>query len=117
MDGRTDIQSLQHFIGGKWVDAAGGETFEVLNPLDDSHYAHAAKGTADDVRNAVSAAKDAFTAYKETTPTERERWLLRVAEIMEITGWKASAVKVRAHRARKKLKKHLEELEKGMANE
>ncbi len=40
-----------------------------------------------------------------------------VAEIMEITGWKASAVKVRAHRARKKLKKHLEELEKGMPHE
>lgn len=83
MDGRTDIQSLQHFIGGQWIDAAGGETFEVLNPLDDSHYAHAAKGTSDDVRNAVSAAKQAFTSYKETTPTERERWLLRIAEIME----------------------------------
>jgi len=37
-----------------------------------------------------------------------------VAEITEITGWKASAVKVRAHRARKKLKKRLEDLEKGM---
>ena len=33
--------------------------------------------------NAVAAAKAAFTSYKETTPTERERWLLRVAEIME----------------------------------
>ncbi|MDA7425657.1 aldehyde dehydrogenase family protein [Thalassococcus lentus] len=83
MDGRTDIRSLRHYIGGQWVDASGGATFDVLNPLDDSHYAHAAKGTADDVRKAVSAAKEAFTSYKETTPTERERWLLRVAEIME----------------------------------
>ena len=83
MDGKADFQSLQHFIGGQWVDAAGGETFEVLNPLDDSHYAYAAKGTDDDVRKAVSAAKEAFTSYKETTPTVRERWLLRVAEIME----------------------------------
>ena len=40
-----------------------------------------------------------------------------VAEIMEITGWKASAVKVRAHRARKKLKKHLNDLEQGMSHE
>ena len=39
-----------------------------------------------------------------------------VAEITEITGWKASAVKVRAFRARKKLKKHLEELEKGISH-
>ncbi len=83
MDGRTDIQSLRHFIGGRWVDAAGGATFEVLNPLDDSHYAHAAKGTTEDVRKAVAAARAAFSTYRDTTPTERERWLLRVAEIME----------------------------------
>ena len=84
MDGGTDIKSLKHFIAGKWVNATGGATFEVLNPLDDSHYAHAAKGTGEDIRNAVAAAKAAFTSYKETTPTERERWLLRVAEIMEV---------------------------------
>lgn len=54
-----------------------------LNPLDDSHYAFAAKGTTEDIFNAVAAAKTAFASYKETTPTERERWLLRVAEIME----------------------------------
>jgi len=83
MDGGTKNQSLKHFIAGQWIDAAGGATFEVLNPLDDSHYAYAAKGTGDDIVKAVAAAKAAFTSYKETTPTERERWLLRVAEIME----------------------------------
>ena len=83
MDGGTKNQSLKHFVAGQWIDAAGGATFEVLNPLDDSHYAYAAKGTGDDIVKAVAAAKAAFTSYKETTPTERERWLLRVAEIME----------------------------------
>ena len=80
---RTNNKSLKHFIAGQWIDAACGATFEVLNPLDDSLYAYAAKGTGDDIINAVAAAKAAFTSYKETTPTERERWLLRVAEIME----------------------------------
>ena len=83
MDGGTDSKSLKHFIAGQWVDAAAGAMFEVFNPLDDSHYAFAAKGTTEDIFNAVAAAKAAFTSYKETTPTERERWLLRVAEIME----------------------------------
>ena len=83
MDGATDIKSLKHFIGGQWIDAAGDATFEVLNPLDDSHYAHAAKGTSEDIGKAVAAAKAAFPTFKETTPTERERWLLRIAEIME----------------------------------
>ena len=74
---------LKHFIGGEWADAKGGATFEDLNPLDDSVYAQVAKGTGDDIRKAVAAARAAFPAYRETTPTERERWLLRVAEIME----------------------------------
>jgi acyl-CoA reductase-like NAD-dependent aldehyde dehydrogenase len=83
MDGITEIRSLRHFIGGQWVDASSGANFEVLNPLDDSHYAHVAKGTAEDMNAAIAAAKAAFNSYKETTPTERERWLLRIAEIME----------------------------------
>lgn len=83
MDSRTDHTTLQHFIGGDWVDAASGETFEVLNPLDDSLYAHAARGSTEDMRRAVAAAKSAFADYRNTLPKERERWLLRVAEIME----------------------------------
>ena len=83
MDTKTDIRTLQHFIAGAWVDAEGGAVFDVLNPLDDSLYAHAAKGTGGDMRKAVAAAKAAFTGYRETLPKERERWLLRVAEIME----------------------------------
>jgi len=83
MAGRTDVKTMRHFIGGNWVEGSSSDVFEVLNPLDDSLYAHAAKGTDADIQNAVAAAKAAFTSYKETTPTERERWLLRVAEIME----------------------------------
>ncbi len=83
MDMKTEIKTLQHFIGGAWVDADGGETFEVYNPLDDSLYCHAAKGTGDDIRKGIAAARTAFPGFKETTPTERERWLLRVAELME----------------------------------
>ena len=46
-------------------------------------YAHVARGSGNDMRRAVAAAKDAFASYRETTPTQRERWLLRVAELME----------------------------------
>ena len=67
MGGGTDSKSLKHFIAGQWVDAAAGAMFEVFNPLDDSHYAFAAKGTTEDIFNAVAAAKTAFASYKETT--------------------------------------------------
>ena len=83
MDAKSETRTLRHFIGGDWVGAEGSATFEDLNPLDDSLYAHVAKGSGDDMRKAVAAARSAFSPYKDTTPTERERWLLRVAEIME----------------------------------
>lgn len=83
MKSNTAVKTLQHFIGGEWVDAEASATFEVLNPLDDSLYAHAAQGTDGDMRKAVAAAKSAFSGYRDTLPKDRERWLLRVAEIME----------------------------------
>ncbi len=83
MNKRTRKNPLQHFIGGAWIDSESGETFEDYNPIDDSLYARVAKGTGLDMHNAIYAAKTAFTAYRQTTPTQRERWLLRVAEIME----------------------------------
>ena len=76
-------QPFQHFIGGEWVPAGNDAVFDVTNPLDDSLYAQAAKGSAGDMDKAVSAAKAAFPAYRATMPMERERMLLRVAEIME----------------------------------
>lgn len=83
MDAKTEIKTLQHFIGGDWVDAEDGDTITSFNPIDDSIYCCAAKGTGNDIRKAISAARVAFPAYKKTTAKERERMLLRVAEIME----------------------------------
>ncbi|HAB39154.1 MAG TPA: aldehyde dehydrogenase, partial [Rhodobacteraceae bacterium] len=77
------MDAMKLWIDGKWQDASDGTTFEVLNPLDDSLYAMAAKGTEADMRDAVSAAKAAFPGFKNTTPNERETWLIKAAEIME----------------------------------
>lgn len=83
METPADVRTLRHFIGGEWINAENNATFEVLNPLDDSLYIYAAQGSGNDIRKAIAAAKLTFTTFKETTPTQRERWLLRVAELME----------------------------------
>jgi len=77
------LEPMKLFIGGEWREASGGETFDVLNPLDDSLYAVAAKGTNDDMVAAVAAAKEAFESFRNTTPAERELWMIRAADIME----------------------------------
>jgi acyl-CoA reductase-like NAD-dependent aldehyde dehydrogenase len=83
MTAKTEIISMQHFIGGEWTDAENAAIFDDFNPLDDSLYGRAAKGTRADMESAIAAARGAFPAYKAALPHERERWLLRVAELME----------------------------------
>jgi len=76
------MDALKLWIGGEWREASNKKTFEVLNPLDDSLYAVAAQGTKKDMRDAVAAAKAAFPAFKNTLPKNREKWLLKAADIM-----------------------------------
>ncbi|RZO39358.1 MAG: aldehyde dehydrogenase family protein [Rhodobacteraceae bacterium] len=83
MNKKAEVNTFKQFIGGKWVESENGEVFEIQNPIDDSLYAFGAKGTKNDIKKAIIKAKSAFIEYKETLPMDRERMLLRVAELME----------------------------------
>src|SRR5205085_2092684 len=48
------------FIGGKWVDAASGETFATIDPARDEELAQVPLAGQEDVDRAVGAARDAF---------------------------------------------------------
>jgi acyl-CoA reductase-like NAD-dependent aldehyde dehydrogenase len=84
MSDKSKMEPLKHYINGDWVETESGAVFDDINPLNDTLYAKVAKGTGKDICDAVAAAKEAFKSYRETLPSERERLLLRVAEIMEV---------------------------------
>ena len=48
------------FIGGKWVDAQSGETFESVNPYTGAAWARVPRASRPDVDAAVQAARQAF---------------------------------------------------------
>jgi aldehyde dehydrogenase (NAD+) len=75
-------------IGGKWVEAASGKTFASVNPADGSDLAQVAEGDAEDVDRAAKAARKAFDDGKwaRMAPAERERILLKVADLIEQHG-------------------------------
>jgi aldehyde dehydrogenase (NAD+) len=75
-----------NLIGGEWVPARGGETITVINPANGKTLATVPRGGADDVRDAVSAAADAFAAWRDTSPTVRGQLLLRWAELCREHG-------------------------------
>jgi 1-pyrroline dehydrogenase len=79
----STVTKLQNWIGGEWVDAAGGETMEVLNPSTGETIAEVPNASAEDVDRAVQAAKKALPEWLETTPGERAEALLKLAAAID----------------------------------
>jgi aldehyde dehydrogenase (NAD+) len=74
------------FIGGRFVDAAGGGTIPVLNPFDNSVICEIAEGGAADIDAAVDAAKKAAPAWASMEPSLRGNALLRLADLIQQHG-------------------------------
>lgn len=58
---KSALTRYQMFIGGQWVDAAGGETFYSDNPYTGQPWAQVPRARAADADRAVQAAHKAFT--------------------------------------------------------
>jgi succinate-semialdehyde dehydrogenase/glutarate-semialdehyde dehydrogenase len=72
---RKDLLQTKGYINGSWVDAASGDTFDVINPATLDTLATLPEMGAADVEQAVEAAHAAFQTYKKTSARQRARWL------------------------------------------
>ncbi len=72
-------------IGGKWVDAVSGKTFDTRNPATGEVLAHVAEADSADVDQAVKAARKAFESgpWPEMSPSERGRLLWKLSDLIE----------------------------------
>lgn len=72
-------------IGGEWVEAKSGETFDVFNPATGGVIARVAAGGKADVDAAVVAARRAFESpdWARITPSARGRILWAIADLIE----------------------------------
>jgi phenylacetaldehyde dehydrogenase len=72
-------------IGGKWVDAVSGKTFDTYNPATGEVLARVAEGDEADIDLAVKAARKAFESgpWPEMSPSERGRLLWKLAELVD----------------------------------
>jgi len=73
------------FIGGRYVPAASGATFDCVSPIDGRLLAPVASTDAADVDLAVAAARRAFDSgvWSRRAPRERKKVLLRLAQLIE----------------------------------
>lgn len=75
----------RHLIDNEWVPAATGETFDSIDPTSEERLAVIAAGGAQDVDEAVRAARRAFEQgpWSRTSPADRARLLRQFADLIE----------------------------------
>ncbi|HKY57275.1 MAG TPA: aldehyde dehydrogenase family protein, partial [Aeromicrobium sp.] len=75
--------TFKNVINGELVDAANGARYDVIDPSTGETYATAPQSGPEDVDRAYRAAAEAFEAWGDTTPAERQLALLKIADALE----------------------------------
>jgi betaine-aldehyde dehydrogenase len=77
------VDELQNFIGGQWTDLSYDKRMDLINPSTGEAFATAPLSRKAEVDAAVQSAADAFEEWRDATPGERSRALLRIADSLE----------------------------------
>ena len=80
------------YIGGEWVEPAGGGTIEVIDSTTEQVMGSVPEGTAEDIDRAVAAARAAFEAWSQTDVGERAQLLRAVAAALGARGEEIAAL-------------------------
>lgn len=75
-------ESLQNFIGGRFVPVSGAGDLPLIDPATEEEYGRLPVSDAGDVDAAYAAASAAFPLWRDTTPADRQLALFRIADDM-----------------------------------
>src|SRR2546421_7453846 len=78
----TETKTFKNFIGGEWVDAASGETFESLSPATGETLGVFPRSGPEDVDRAVAAAKTAWEDWRLVPAPKRGEILFRFGQLL-----------------------------------
>jgi betaine-aldehyde dehydrogenase len=79
----TVTTDLTNFINGEKVSSAEGRTMDVIDPTTGEVFAKAPMSGQADIDAAFQSAARAFEEWGQTTPSERQRALLKIADAIE----------------------------------
>lgn len=77
------VRELKNFVNGQHVPSKSGETSDLINPANGEVFAKAAISNEADIDAAYKAADKAFESWSQTTPSERQLALFRIADALE----------------------------------
>ncbi|WP_027798650.1 betaine-aldehyde dehydrogenase [Paraburkholderia dilworthii] len=83
------------YIGGAYVDATGGETFDTVDPATGETLATVQQASAADIDRAVQSARDGQREWAALTAMQRSRILRRAVEILRERNDELAALETR----------------------
>ena len=89
-----EVRDYKMLVGGEWVDARSGKTFESVNPYTGRAWATVPEADDDDVDQAVRAARAAFDEgpWGKMTGTVRARLMRRLADLLAENAQEIAAI-------------------------
>ncbi len=79
----STARALRNFVDGQYVDAQTDRTTDIVDPSTGQVVAKAPVSSAVDVDAAYASAAKAFEEWGQTTPSERQQALLKIADAIE----------------------------------
>ena len=86
------VRQLKNFVGGQYQTPESDKVSDVINPATGETYAHAPVSSERDVQRAYEVAQKAFEEWSQTTPSERQLALFRIADALEARAQEAADV-------------------------
>ncbi|MBC7339619.1 MAG: CoA-acylating methylmalonate-semialdehyde dehydrogenase [Firmicutes bacterium] len=77
------MERLPNYVGGRWVESASTVWEEVRNPATDEVLSLVPMSTPEEVDACVTAAREAFFAWRDVPAVERCRYLFRLKHLLE----------------------------------
>ncbi len=78
----SGVKTFRNYVGGEWVDAVGGETFESFSPATADQIGTFPKSGAEDVDRAVEAAKAAYEEWRLVPAPRRGEIFYRFGQLL-----------------------------------
>src|SRR4029077_6991129 len=78
----TTARTFKNLIGGEWVDAAGGDTFDSVSPATGDPIRAFPRSGTEDVDRAVEAAKEAYESWRLVPAPRRGEIVFRLAPLV-----------------------------------
>ena len=91
---KSQYQTDKLFIGGKWVEPAGKERFEIVSPTTEEVLGYAPAASVEDINRAVAVARECFdnSDWPNLSFEERAKLLYRAADVFDANAARVAEV-------------------------